>query len=125
MCGAVAEIANRLLGVAFTAEDDDLYPGFSFVQYVCVAAGIPITQPEELIRLTDKAVEGVEDVQAGDVVAIQNAFGDNVSILLTIGAGDGRVIYATSSGGWVVISYMDQMDSSSTYRWDMRMDEGE
>ena len=40
-----------------------------------------------------------------------------VEMLLTIGAGDGRVIYATPQIGWVVMSYIDRMDGASIYRW--------
>ena len=115
----VVEIANGMLGTAFEAEDDALYPGFAFVQYVCVAAGLPITHPEVLIRLADQPVTSIDEVEAGNIVAFQNASGDTVTILLTICGGDGQVIYAASAGGWVVLSYMDQMNNANVYRWSM------
>ena len=43
-----------------------------------------------------------------------------VTILMTIGAGDGKIIYTTENGGWVVLSYMDQLESANIYRWDAR-----
>ena len=113
----LSEIASRMLGEAFEAPDDALYPGYALVQYVCVAAGLPITQPEALIRLADVPVDASRQIEAGNVVAIQTDDGDSVSMLLSIGAGEGRVIYATSKVGWVVMTYVDQLRSASVYRW--------
>ena len=113
----ISEIAGRLVGEAFPASDDGLYPGFALVQYVCVAAGLPVTQPETLIRLASVPVAAASEVEAGNVVALQTEDGDSVAMLMTIGTGDGRVIYATAATGWVVMSYIDQMDSASVYRW--------
>lgn len=115
---AVADIAAGLLGASFGTADDELYPGYSFVQYVCVAAGLPITFPEDLIRMADRQAESIEAVNAGDIVAFQSASADNVTITLAIGAGDGRLIGTTESGGWVVLSYMDRMENATIYCWD-------
>ena len=122
---ALAEKATAMLGTAFGTVDDDLYPGFSFVQYVCAAAGLPVTQPEDLIRMADQQVESASAVYSGDIVAFQSVSGDSVSIMLAIGAGDGKVICTTDNGGWVVVSFMDQLESSNIYRWDARGDFGE
>ena len=113
----ISGVAGQLLGEAFDAQDDGLYPGFALVQYVCVAAGLPVVQPETLIRLATVPVTSSAEVEAGNVVALQSADSDSLTMLLTIGAGDGRVIYATEETGWVVMSYIDQLDSASTYRW--------
>ncbi len=122
---ALAETATGMLGTAFGNADDDLYPGFSFVQYVCVAAGLPVSQPEDLIRLASQQVESASAVDSGDIVAFQSVSGDSVSILLAIGAGDGKVICVTDNGGWVVVSFMDQLESANIYRWDARGSFGE
>ena len=122
---ALAETATGMLGTAFGNADDDLYPGFSFVQYVCVAAGLPVSQPEDLIRLASQQVESASAVDSGDIVAFQSVSGDSVSILLAIGAGDGKVICTTATGGWVVVSFMDQLESANIYRWDARGSFGE
>ena len=122
---ALAETATRMLDTAFGAMDDDLYPGFSFVQYVCTAAGLPVVQPEDVIRMADQQVESINAVDSGDIVAFQSLSGDSVSILLAIGAGDGKIIYTTENGGWVVVSFMDQLESANIYRWDARGDFGE
>ena len=114
---AIAEIAGRMVGSAFKAPDDALYPGFALAQYVCVAAGLPITQPETLIRLADEPVESPEQVAAGNIVAFQTSDSDSVSMLLTIGTGEGRVIYTTAALGWVVMGYVNQIDSVSAYCW--------
>jgi len=114
---AIAEAAMRMLGAAFAAPDDGLYPGFALVQYVCASAGLPITQPELLIRMADVPVSAADEAEAGNVVALQAEEGDSVTMLLTIAAGDGRVIYATDQTGWVVMSYIEQLDSANVYRW--------
>ena len=113
----IADIAMALVGTEFPAPDDALYPGFALVQYVCVAAGLPITAPEALIRLADDPVEDPEEVAMGNILAFQTAGSDSVSMLLTVGAGEGRIIYTTPEIGWVVMSYIDQIDSASVYRW--------
>lgn len=113
----IAEIARNLVGCDFQVPDDALYPGFALAQYVCVAAGLPITAPETLIRLASDPVDGSEEVQPGNIVAFQTSDGDSVTMLMTIGAGDGQIIYARPGIGWVVMSYIDQIDSDSVYRW--------
>ena len=114
---AIAEVANRLVGTAFDAQDDALYPGFALAQYACVAAGLPITQPETLIRMADVPVTAAGEVTAGNIVAFQTSDSDSVAMLLTIGAGEGRVIYATADTGYAVMGYISQIDSVSVYRW--------
>ena len=115
---AMADIAKGLVGASFGTADDALYPGFSFVQYVCVAAGLPITFPEDLIRMADRQVETIYAVEPGDIVAFQSASADAVSMLLAIGAGDGTVISTTESAGWVEPAYMDRMEGATIYCWD-------
>ena len=113
----IGEIAMQMLGAPFAVQDDALYPGFALVQYACVAAGLPITTPEMLIQLATQPVEVSSEVQAGNIVALQSASGDSVVMLLAIGAGDGRIVYSHSGTDWVVMSYIDQMDSERVYRW--------
>lgn len=115
---SVARVAESLLGESFGDADDELYRGFAFVQYVCVAAGLPVTFPEDLIRMADRQVETIEAIEAGDIVAFQSASADAVTIQLAIGAGDGKVYCATENGGWIVLSYMDEMEGATIYCWD-------
>ena len=114
----IARIARSLVGAAFGSADDELYPGFAFVQYVCVAAGLPVTFPEDLIRMADRQVETMAAVEPGDIVAFQSASADAVTMLLAIGAGNGAVVGTTESGGWAELSYMDRMEGATIYCWD-------
>ena len=114
---AIFDVANHMLGEAFDPVDDALYPGFSFAQYACVASGLPVLQPEMLIQLATSPVTSASEIQAGNIVALQASEEDSVTMLLAVGAGDGRVIYATPQTGWVVLSYIDQLKSDSIFRW--------
>ena len=62
-------------------------------------------------------MESADEIQPGNVVAFQTSASDSVTMLMTVGVGDGRIIYATPEIGWVVMSYIDQIDSDSVYRW--------
>ena len=114
----IARIALQLVGASFGETEDELYPGFDFVQFVCVSAGLPVTFPEDLIRMADRQAESIEAVNAGDIVAFQSASADAVSMLLAIGAGDGMVVSTTESGGWAELAYMDRMEGATIYCWD-------
>ena len=116
----IAEIALSLLGTSFGSADDELYPGFSFVQYVCVAAGLPVTFPEDLIRMADRQVEAMSAVEPGDIVAFQSTSADSVAMILAIGVGDGKVVCTAESGGWAELSYMDHMEGATIYCWDAK-----
>ena len=114
---ALGKLAAQLQGASFGAPEDGLYPGFSFVQYVCVRCGLPVLIPEDIIRLADQPVDSIGLIEAGDIVVFQNASTEDVNLLLAIGAGDGKIFCTTESGGWVVLSYMDQMQTQNMYRW--------
>ena len=113
----ISDIATAHIGALFEGEEDDLYPGFSFVQYVCVAAGLPVTIPEDLIGMASQEVQSMDSVAAGDIVVLQSN-GDNVvNMVMAIGIGDGRVVGTSESGGWAELSYMEQMDGATIYCW--------
>ncbi|MBQ3424635.1 MAG: peptidoglycan-binding protein [Clostridia bacterium] len=114
----IGQIAHDLIGTAFGTADDALYPGFPFVQYVCVAAGLPVTIPEDLIRMASRQVETLDAVENGDIVAFESTSADAVSMLLAVGAGEGRVICTTESGGWAELNFMDRMKGAKVYCWD-------
>ena len=80
----IARIALQLVGASFGETEDELYPGFDFVQFVCVSAGLPVTFPEDLIRMADRQVETMSAVEPGDIVAFQSASADAVTMVLAI-----------------------------------------
>jgi len=114
----IYQLAQSLLGAHFGEMDDELYLGFAFVQYICVAAGLPVTFPEDLIRMANRQVETIAAVEPGDIVAFQTASADTVSMLFGIGAGDSEVITTADSDGWAVLSYMDRVEGATVYCWD-------
>ena len=113
----IAEIARAHVGASFDVEDDDLYPGFNFVQYACVAAGLPVTIPEDVIGMAVEQAASVDDIQAGDIVVFQSNGENAVNMVMAIGAGGGTVIGTSGSGGWAEPSYMEQMDGATIYCW--------
>ena len=114
---ALAAAAEGLLGARVADAADGLYPGFAFVQCACAVAGLPVLQPETLVALASAPVTASDAVLAGDVLAMQDEDSDGVNILLGIGAGDGKLYYATNPGGWVVVGYLSQVNSTGAYRW--------
>ena len=116
----IHDIALDLVGTSFGASDDALYPGFHFVQYVCVAAGLPVSIPEDVIRLASRQVEAISAIEPGDIVAFESSTADAVSMLLAIGAGDGQIFSTTESGGWVEPGYMDRLEGATIYCWDAK-----
>jgi len=113
----ILDIAKAHIGASFDGEEDDLYPGFSFVQYVCVAAGLPVTIPEDLIGMAAQQVQSIDDVKAGAIVAFQSNGDNAVNMVMAIGMGGGKVIGTSESGGWAEPTYMEQMDGATIYCW--------
>lgn len=117
----IGSVAQRLRGQSFEPDDEDLYGGFAFVQYVCVAAGIPVVEPEEILALVSDPVESYSEPEAGDILAIYGADG---SVLLAISAGNGSAIYATQQSGYVLETDLRSLAGGQIYRWNMKAVEG-
>lgn len=113
----IGSIAQRLRGQPFEPDDEDLYSGFALVQYVCVTAGIPVVEPEDVIELAIDRVESYSEPEAGDILAIYDAEG---AVLLAISAGGGSAIYATQQSGYVLETDLRSMDDGEIFRWNMR-----
>ena len=116
----ILEIAKAHIGASFDGEEDDLYPGFSFVQYTCVAAGLPVTIPEDLIGMASQQVQSIDSVGPGDIVAFQSNGDNAVNMVMAIGAGEGLFIGTSESGGWAEFNYMEHMDGATIYCWSGR-----
>jgi len=113
----IGSTALRLRGQSFEPDDEDLYVGFAFVQYVCVAAGIPVTAPEDLIELISIPVQSYDEPQSGDILSIQCADG---TVLLAIATGTGSAVYATQDGGYVLETDLRTLAAGEVYRWNMQ-----
>lgn len=113
----IGTVAQRMRGQSFEPDDEDLYAGFAFVQYVCVTAGIPVVSPEEVLEQVSNPVDGYSEPEVGDILAIYNSDG---SVLLAISAGSGSAIYATQQSGYVLESDLRSLADGQIYRWNMR-----
>ena len=112
---AMTAAAQQMRGQAFEADDAVQYPGFCFVQYVCLSAGIPVATPQDLYTLIDTPLGSVEEAVAGDILAIDP--GEEQPILLGVSAGDCRVIYATGASPWCLETDLRLMEPVSVERW--------
>lgn len=113
----IGSVAQRLRGQSFEPDDEDLYAGFAFVQYVCVSAGIPVVAPEDVLELVVDPVESYSEPEAGDILAIHSSDG---SVLLAISAGGGSAIYATQQSGYVLETDLRSLADGQIYRWNMK-----
>ena len=112
----IGSTAMQMRGQSFAPDDEDLYEGFAFVQYVCAAAGIPVAAPEDL---TGRMMEKIEDPQLlvrGDIVSLKLERAEGVYTLLAIASDDGSVIYATPSNPWVLESDVGELGAQEIYR---------
>ena len=115
----IGSMALRVRGRSFDISDGEEQEGFSFVQYVCVAAGIPVIAPEDLTARITETVEDPQTLIAGDVVMLKLERADGAHELLAIASGDGRVVYATSGDPWVLESDLSMMNAAEIRRWSM------
>lgn len=113
----IGSTALRLRGQSFEPDDEDLYDGFAFVQYVCASAGIPVVAPEALIQLISLPVANYAEPQTGDILSIQRADG---TVLLAIATGAGGAVYATQDGGYVLETDLRSLAAGEVYRWNMQ-----
>lgn len=112
----IGSAAMRLRGQSFEPDDEDLYDGFAFVQYVCTSAGIPVVAPEDVLELAADAVESYEEPQLGDILVIQRADGQ----LLAIATGTGSAVYATQDSGYVLETDLRSLAAGEVQRWNMQ-----
>ena len=112
---AIAATALQLRGRSFEADDEDLYRGFAFVQYVCLAANVPVTEPEELLKRIADPVERYDEPEAGDILM----FVGSDSVLLAVSSGNGSAVYATAQSGYVLESDLRSLNTGELYRWSM------
>lgn len=113
----IGSTALRLRGQSFEPDDEDMYDGFAFVQYVCISAGIPVVAPEDLIGLIATPVERYDEPQTGDILSIQRADG---SVLLAIATGASGAVYATQDGGYVLETDLRSLAAGEVYRWNVQ-----
>ena len=113
----VGSAAARLRGQSFEPDDEDLYEGFAFVQYVCVAAGVPVVSPEVVLEMADDPVESFDEPEAGDILVIYREDG---SVFMAISTGNGSAVYATQDEGYVLETDLRSLAAGGIDRWSMR-----
>lgn len=115
----VGNVASRMRGQRFVSGEEDLFEGFAFVQYVCVAAGIPVVSPEDLVERIAAPVTDFAELSAGELIAFRMDDGDGVHMMLAVCMGEERIVYATQDSEWVLECRLDRMHQNEIYRWDM------
>ena len=110
----LGSVAERSCGHSFEGDDEDLYEGFAFVQYVCVSAGIPVVAPSDLADRIDAPVADPSELQPGELLIFKLSGGKR---LMAVCTGEGRAVYATPESGRVLEYYLRDMDYEAVYRW--------
>ena len=85
------------------------------MQYVCLAANVPVTEPEELLKRIADPVERYDEPEAGDILM----FVGSDSVLLAVSSGNGSAVYATAQSGYVLESDLRSLNTGELYRWSM------
>lgn len=116
---AIGNFALRSRGTSFESDVEDLYEGFAFVQYVCVAAGIPVVSPEDLIEIVNIPVESVNDLKGGELLLFQLENYEGGRMRFAISTGGNSMVYATHNSGWVLESSLESLDLADVYCWNM------
>ena len=91
-----------LRGREFEPFGAELCDGFAFVEYVCVAAGVPVTDAEELGALVSEPVEDVNALQMGEIIAFYPDGDTEAPRKMGVYAGSRRMICATKDEPWVL-----------------------
>lgn len=94
--------AMALRGREFEPFGAELCDGFAFVEYVCVAAGVPVTDAEELGALVSEPVEDVNALQMGEIIAFYPDGDTEAPCKMGVYAGSRRMICATKDEPWVL-----------------------
>lgn len=119
--GMLASIAGKQRGKSFSAADPETCAGFAFVQYVCVAAGIPVTDMEELNLLISEPVEDVNALQPGEIIAFYPNGDASGARRMGVYSGAWHMICATADDPWVL--ECDIVENGGTLcRWKMVQD---
>lgn len=115
----IGSLAMQARGQSFEADDEDLFEGFAFVQYVCVSAGIPVVSPDDIVELINDRVEDFSEPVAGDILAFRMDDAEGMHMMLAISTGDGRAVYATQDSSYVLEGYLSGMYGGELHRWNM------
>ena len=107
--------AEGLRGQSFSSGNEDIYSGYTFMQYVCVSAGIPLLAPDDLLSRASTNIGTVESLPAGTPVVLERAEGNGW--LLCLYAGNGRIIYADMQSNWVLESSLSDIEHTSLKAW--------
>lgn len=114
----LSSVAVHQRGKAFSISDAATNVSFAFVQYVCVSAGIPVTDVGEINALITDPVEDIGALREGEIVAFYP--NGDTSLLRQMGvyAGSWRMICVTDAEPWVLECDISQ-NGGTLCRWKM------
>lgn len=98
----IAGIALKMRGQEFEPFGSEAFDGFAFVEYVCVAAGVPVTDAEELGALVAEPVEDVNTLRTGEIIAFYLGGDTDLPRKMGVYAGSRRMICATRDEPWAL-----------------------
>lgn len=112
-----ATTASDMLGRAFPAETNELFPGFAFVRYVYARAGVGLSDPGRVVEGENCRPFAPESTAAGEVVAMEFTDESGVQVLYGLSLGGTRLAYADTATGYIVSGDLSSMNYDQAYVW--------
>lgn len=112
-----AAVASDMLGKAFSSASGELFPGFSFVQYVYARVGVGLSDPGRAVEGDALRTFDAQTVASGEIVLLFFEGDSAARVLYAVSLGGTRVAYADSSTGYIVSGDLASMAYSGAYIW--------
>lgn len=112
-----AATASEMLGQAFPADTEALFPGFAFVRYLYARAGIGLSDPGRVIEGENCRPFAPESAVAGEVAAVEFATEGGARVLYALCLGGARLAYLDLATGYIVSGDLSSMEYERAYVW--------